>query len=206
MTPEEKAERMRQLREQQQASQAVADACENKGKHLGSLESGADWVKWGCDRSIDVLANVTGPAGRTVKNVYTVVKGTGEGIGQAMADGTDIVKGAVVRTERGAVDLGLNVLGDKSTGALGEILPSLDPKAGVDWSGARTGFIKDALTGHGVDATVKGMVRDRFTTTGDQATESWGIDTVAKPVKDALMGAGGAVASGARAVAGWFGF
>ncbi len=47
----------------------------------------AEWVVTGADRSMDLLGSVSGPSGKLVKDIYTVTKRIGKGVGETMATG-----------------------------------------------------------------------------------------------------------------------
>lgn len=59
---------------QQQSANAVT-----QGNRLQAIETAATAVSWVADRSVDVLAYVTGPPGKSVKNAYTVTRRLGVG-------------------------------------------------------------------------------------------------------------------------------
>jgi len=119
---------------QRDAAADEAAAWSEYGSYLDSVVSKLEWIKWGCDKSIDVLSQVTGPAGKTIAKVYKVGTNLGEGLGEGMAEGGNygkhIAKGAV----KAGVDLAGDFIVDKGFGKLGEKLGT-DGKAGqvVDW-------------------------------------------------------------------------
>ena len=89
------------------AGQAEADWWTRRGTRLGRVEKVLEWTAWGADRSVDALAALTGPAGGRVKDLYTVGKRLGKGLGEMAASGGNVaklVKGGV----EGALDLGFS--------------------------------------------------------------------------------------------------
>ena len=50
------------------------------------LKNIADWVKFGCDKTIDVLKQYTGTPGKVIAMGYTMATNIGEGVGQAWVD------------------------------------------------------------------------------------------------------------------------
>jgi hypothetical protein len=104
------------------------------GSYLDSVVSKLEWIKWGCDKSIDVLSQVTGPAGKTIAKVYKVGTNLGEGLGEGMAEGGNYGKHLAKGALKAGVDLASDALVDKGFKKLGETLGT-DGKAGqvVDW-------------------------------------------------------------------------
>jgi len=92
------------------------------GSYLDSVVSKLEWVKWGCDKSIDVLSQVTGPAGKTIAKVYKVGTNLGEGLGEGMAEGGNYGKHIAKGALKAGVDLAGDALVDKGFGKAGEYL------------------------------------------------------------------------------------
>ena len=82
-----------------------------QGNLMDGLTQTAEWVKYGCDKTIDVLGEVTGPVGKNIKMGYKIGTNVGEGLGEGMVDpknfGSHLMKGGA----KAAVDL----IGDKLT-------------------------------------------------------------------------------------------
>jgi hypothetical protein len=110
------------LNKQKDAYAEESAAWTEYGDYLDGIVTKLEWLKWGCDKSIDVLSQVTGPAGKTIAKVYKVGTNLGEGLGEGMAEGgnygSHIAKGAA----KAAVDLASDALVDKGFGKLGEKL------------------------------------------------------------------------------------
>ncbi len=140
------------------------------------------------DKGVDILSTVTGPAGGRIKDVYTVAKGTAEGLGEGIAQGGDYLKNIGKGTAKGVVDLGLGKILDK-VNQTDKIPGFKDYNPGVEWGDSRAGFIKDALKGSGVDESVRDIVRDRFKTGAKNVIQGTAQDAA---VKSPIMG--------------WFGF
>lgn len=189
---EVRAELRRKIAELEKQSEEANSSASRWDTATKSVE----WVKWGCDKSIDVLANVTGLVGNRIKDVYTVVSGTAEGLGEAIADGKDYVSHIAKGTIKGATNLGLGKVMDSVSGKIFKYthgkIPGLEeyiafnPKSTSAWDKVRVRFIKDALLGNKdvVDETVSNIVRDRFATASKNVIQSTVRD---KLTKDQIM-------------------
>ncbi|SHG47273.1 hypothetical protein SAMN02745221_00274 [Thermosyntropha lipolytica DSM 11003] len=191
---------IQELREKMERLEKEQAAASRSSWRWGIIASATEWIQYGADKSIDVLEKVTGPAGQKVKSAYTVLKGTAEGLGTAIAEGGDYMKHMARGTLKGVTDLGVDKIKDWGFGKLGDItggkLPGFkdyspfNPKDAA-WAEARTGFIKDALLGKGVDESVSSMVRDKFTTAVKGVVQDTIRDKFTKdPVMDRLFGKG----------------
>jgi hypothetical protein len=119
---------------QRDAAADEAAAWSDYGNYLDSVVSKLEWIKWGCDKSVDVLSQVTGPAGKTIAKVYKVGTNLGEGLGEGMAEGGNYGKHIAKGALKAGVDLAGDALVDKGFGKLGEKLGTTG-KTGqvVDW-------------------------------------------------------------------------
>ena len=104
-----------------------------RAESWGRWQRGAEWVLWGADRGIDVLAHLTGPAGKTVQSSYVFVKNVGAGASEATVTGdpTKVVDGAV----EGLLDLAFSRYVSRSAPldrAFGAPLPSAFPAINPD--------------------------------------------------------------------------
>lgn len=132
LTPEQQARRD-YLTKLIEAGSEEAAAWNNYANMLDNAVTGLEWTKYGCDKTIDVLSQVTGPAGKTIAKIYKVGTNVGEGLGEGMAEGknygTHIAKGL----GKAAVDLIGDKIVDKGFEKLGTALG--DGKAGkvINW-------------------------------------------------------------------------
>jgi hypothetical protein len=108
-----------------------------------------EWVVWGADRSIDLLGSVSGPSGKFVKDVYTVTKRIGKGVGETVATGdrSRVFVGAI----EGAYDLAWGKSFDKVK-KLDKIPGWRDDspfkgKAGASWGHMSVGNVYRGLSG-----------------------------------------------------------
>ncbi len=101
-------------------------------EYLDSVVNGLEWIKYGCDKSIDVFSQVTGPAGKTIAKIYKVGTNVGEGLGEGMAEGKNYGK-HIAKGRKAGVDLIGDEIVDKGFEKLGTALG--DGKAGkvVNW-------------------------------------------------------------------------
>ncbi len=189
----QKAAKRAELQKKIEAAQKEADAANKAAKWWGWAEWGAKKVQFVADQSINVLATVTGPVGGRVKDIYTVAKGTGEGLGKAIAEGKDYGKHILKGTAKGATDLIIGKVSDKAFGKIADkigektpLLKDYSPFNAKDpaWGEARAGFIKNALQGKGVSDPVSKMVRHKFTQGTKKAAQGW---VQGKMGKDPLM-------------------
>lgn len=65
------------------------------------------------DTGVDILSNLTGPAGKTIKTIYTGTKGLAGGFGEGLANG-DMIQ----NLGKGALEGVTDIIGDKVEGAL----------------------------------------------------------------------------------------
>src|SRR5665647_1992469 len=110
------------LRQSQANNEFRSGMYQNQANLMNGLTKTAEWVKYGCDKTIDVLGQVTGPAGKTIAKIYKVGTNVGESLGEATAEGKNygshLAKGFV----NAGVDLAGDALVDKGFGKLGESL------------------------------------------------------------------------------------
>jgi hypothetical protein len=85
----------------------------------GFMTKTAEITQVGADIGVDILSKVTGPAGQTIKTVYTGAKGVAGGVGEGLANG----------------DMSKNVL----KGAVGGLSDIIKDKAGGDWVKGKVG-------------------------------------------------------------------
>ena len=98
------------------ARQAVDLATANQqiaaGNVYGAIEKTLQWIKWGADTTIDIIAQVA-PGTKPVKIAYKFLAGTGEGVGEAMADKQNWKSHVVMGLKKGTVDAVVYVIKDK---------------------------------------------------------------------------------------------
>ena len=139
----------------------------------------AEGVQFGADLAVDALANVTGPAGKTIRKVYMGAKGVAGGIGEGMASGdlaSNIGKGMI----KGASDVIKDTLGDKEkygkyakgvftiVSETGQgALDSYTKGEGV-WKGGFSGLTK------GVTDASADKLLDKYLPSGDPLQADWG--------------------------------
>ena len=121
------------------------------------------------DISIDVLSNVTGPYGKTVKTCYTGLKGLAGGVGEGLANGKmsqNIVKGGL----SGLSDIAKDKIGDKF-GKAAQGIYTIGSEAGksavesvLDGKTSAKDLVKAGLTGatKGTLDVVTGAVTDKL--------------------------------------------
>lgn len=104
------------------------------------------------DVSIDVLSNVTGPYGKTIKTCYTGLKGLGGGLGEGMANG-DMSKNIVKGGLGGLSDIAKDKIGDKfgksaqQIYTIGSEAGKSMVEAGLDGKTSAKDMVKAGLTG-----------------------------------------------------------
>lgn len=116
----------------------------------------AEGIQVGADIAIDTLANVTGPAGKTVKTAYLGLKGVAGGVGEGMASGNyaaNIAKGVW----KGAKDMVKEELGDKDK--YGKYAKGLFNLGAETLEGAATGYAQGkGIVRGAVSGAMKGTV------------------------------------------------
>lgn len=130
----------------------------SKAAFWNVMTKGAEATQVVADTGVDILSNVTGPAGKTIKGIYQVGKGVGGGFGEGLANG-DMGKNILKGTVGGVSDVIKDKIGDKygkaaqgiynigaesGKGALG---------AGLDGESIIDGAISGGIKG-GIDTTL----------------------------------------------------
>lgn len=124
-------QKMQQLQQETDAAKAAQDAkkrleLESKQKWLQKdmenqakkaafwnvMTKAAETTQVVADVGVDVLSNVTGPYGKTVKTCYTGLKGLAGGLGEGLANG-DMSKNIVKGGLSGLSDIAKDKIGDK---------------------------------------------------------------------------------------------
>jgi hypothetical protein len=104
-----------------------------QGNLMDGAMKTADWVKYGCDKTIDVLGEVTGPVGKNIKMAYKMGTNLGEGLGEGMVDpknlGSHLLKGGA----RGLADLAGDKLTDKAFEGAGKALEGWKIGKPLNW-------------------------------------------------------------------------
>ncbi len=101
---EARRKRIQELREQQKKNIEEMERLNRKASWWDRITTVTEYVKKGCDVSVDLLSNVTGPVGKGIKNVYTVATNAGEGLGKSMAEGGNYTKNIMEGTTKGISD------------------------------------------------------------------------------------------------------
>ncbi len=115
---EKERERLEKERKEKERQKKIAELKERQKqleKEAEAANRTASWWDWGtkavetvqvvADTGVDLLANVTGPVGGRIKDVYTVAKGSAEGLGTAIAEGGNYAKNITEGTVKGVSDL-----------------------------------------------------------------------------------------------------
>lgn len=124
------------------------------------------------DKSIDVLAEVTGDEGKAIKNAYTFTKSTLAKGSEAFAEGRSVTGGLV----QGAFEGGINVMQNKANSPTEKFIANV----GGDMAKA------------GVDAKIKGEnVGEKMAGAGGMAALNTGIDVGFDMVGDAVKSVAG---------------
>jgi hypothetical protein len=99
-----------------EARQAVEMATANQ--HMaasvvsGALENTVEWVQWGADRAIDVIAQIA-PGTKPIKTAYVFTRGAASGAGEAWADKPNWKSHLAMGFKKGTVDAVVYVIKDK---------------------------------------------------------------------------------------------
>ncbi|MDD5603063.1 MAG: hypothetical protein PHG48_03130 [Eubacteriales bacterium] len=160
------------LRQNIKNSQADADYYNNKAAVLTAAITTAQVAATAADAAIDGLAEITGPAGKTVRAVYKVTKGAASTMAEEGISGTSLAKGLVKGGADAATDYtqnkwakaGLTVAGEAVGGAI---------SGGVD--GFKKGLV-DGVVNAGTNVVVDKIGGDgfgnekKFTFAGDKSS------------------------------------
>lgn len=114
-------------------NQSLSDMYTAQGKLMETAGEIADWIKYGCDKSIDILGEVTGPAGRTIKTIYKVGTNVGESLGEGFAEGGNFKSHLAKGAGNAAVDLIGDKLTDKGFEKLGKSLKGHVGSGLINW-------------------------------------------------------------------------
>jgi hypothetical protein len=135
---------------------------------LASKWDKALWVAEGtqfvADNAVNVLANVTGPAGKSIKALYTVGKDVGKNLGSAHAKGTSYAAGLGKGLLESGFDLGFDAL--KGTKRV-QSIPGFGKFEAPNISGANLTMVEKAVTQQlahdlGPTFTSQEMIRTAF--------------------------------------------
>lgn len=172
---------------QRDAAADEAAAWSGYGDYLDSVVNKLEWIKWGCDKSIDVLSQVTGPAGKTIAKVYKVGTNLGEGLGEGMAEGGNYGKHLAKGALKAGVDLAGDALVDKGFGKLGEKLGT-DGKAGqvVDWLNKEIKVNPDPLAMKMFGSNKAEIAARAFGNAGKGWMKGWGPSYGVDAIKDVI--------------------
>jgi len=186
LTPEQK-KRFDIIGKQRDAAADEAAGWSEYGSYLDSVVNKLEWIKWGCDKSIDVLSQVTGPAGKTIAKVYKVGTNLGEGLGEGMAEGGNYGKHLAKGALKAGVDLAGDALVDKGFGKLGEKLGT-DGKAGqvVDWLNREIKVNPDPLAIRMFGSNKAEIAARAFGNAGKGWLKGWGPSYGVDAIKDII--------------------
>lgn len=107
-TKQAKQELKKLFEELQKSNYKSLEIYEKQARIMSGITSVLEGVKYGCDVGINVLEKITGPAGKVIRNGYTVLSGTAEGLGEGLAHG-DVVNRTLKGTGKGLIDLGVRM-------------------------------------------------------------------------------------------------
>ncbi|PKL68059.1 MAG: hypothetical protein CVV30_12000 [Methanomicrobiales archaeon HGW-Methanomicrobiales-1] len=110
------------LESMHKTDQFRAEMLHSHAGDMNTLTSGAEWIKYGSDKTIDFLGQITGPAGKSIAKAYKVGTNLGEGLGEGMAEGGNYTSHLAKGIGNTAVDLIGDKIVDKGFGKLGEKL------------------------------------------------------------------------------------
>lgn len=96
------------LIKEQQWQQKVAENEMKKAGFWNVMTKAGEVTQVVADTGVDILSNLTGPAGKTIKTLYTGIKGVAGGVGEGLANG-DMSKNIA----KGALEGLTEVVGDK---------------------------------------------------------------------------------------------
>lgn len=101
-------QRRDELIKEQQWQQKVAENEMKKAGFWNVMTKAGEVTQVVADTGVDILSNLTGPAGKTIKTLYTGIKGVAGGVGEGLANG-DMSKNIA----KGALDGLTEIVGDK---------------------------------------------------------------------------------------------
>jgi hypothetical protein len=186
LTPEQQ-KRRDIIGKQRDAAADEAAGWSEYGSYLDSVVNKLEWIKWGCDKSIDVLSQVTGPAGKTIAKVYKVGTNLGEGLGEGMAEGGNYGKHLAKGALKAGVDLAGDALVDKGFGKLGEKLGT-EGKGGqvVDWLNKEIKVNPDPLAMRMFGSNKAEIAARAFGNAGKGWLKGWGPSYGVDAIKDVI--------------------
>lgn len=186
LTPEQQ-KRRDIIGKQRDAAADEAAGWSEYGSYLDSVVNKLEWIKWGCDKSIDVLSQVTGPAGKTIAKVYKVGTNLGEGLGEGMAEGGNYGKHLAKGAIKAGVDLAGDALVDKGFGKLGEKLGT-GGKTGqvVDWLNKEIKVNPDPLAMRMFGSNKAEIAARAFGNAGKGWLKGWGPGYGVDAIKDVI--------------------
>lgn len=196
----EHKQKMQQLQQQMDAEKAARDSAKRaelkqkmewlqkdmetqtkRASFWNVMTKAAEATQVAADVGVDVLSNVTGPYGKTVKTCYTGLKGLGGGIGEGLANG-DMSKNIVKGGLSGLSDIAKDKIGDKF-GKAAQNIYTIGSESGksmvesvLDGKTSAKDLVKAGLTGASkgsLDAAVN-VITDNVLPSGSEMPE--GLD------------------------------
>lgn len=85
----------------------------NQANIMNGLTKAAEWTVEGADFGVDVLSNMTGPAGKGIKTAYTTIKDISKNVSASYANGEDLKDGLAKGVAEAAFDFAFDKAKDK---------------------------------------------------------------------------------------------
>ena len=154
-----------------------------KEAYLESAQNYAEFVEKFSDVTIDALGEITGPVGKTIKNVYKFTKPGLKNIAEATAENKSVFNALV----KGVVEGGVSVFQDKFEGAKGALV-------GVGTDTLRAGFdawmdgedIGDAMAKGFTESAINNSIGYVFDKAGEMGTNYLDAKVLKPKYTDAL--------------------
>lgn len=190
---EEMEVRKKEIQENMKESEKEASRQKSWANFWDWMSYGAEKVQSGADLGVDVLSNVTGPAGQNIKKIYTVTKDLSKNMSEGYASGTGVWEGAKKGAAEAATDLVLDYGTGKITDLTGGKIPGLKKfeNAGNDfgYDERSLSYIKNVLTAKPDDAAdeLKQIImKNAFKNAGKSTAQGFGQGYVTDPIKKVM--------------------
>jgi hypothetical protein len=170
-----------ELIREQQWQQKVAENEMAKASFWNVLTKAGEITQTVADTGVDILSNLTGPAGKTIKTVYTGLKGVAGGLGEGLANGNmaaELGKGALGGLSDIAKDKLGGFVGDRwgeASGKAAQNIYNIGAEAGKEMYGTfvdgpelgKEGEFLKTIVSSGFKGALKGTLDSSLNMIGD---------------------------------------
>jgi len=143
----------------------------NQANIMSGLTKAAEWTLEGADFGVDVLSNMTGPAGKGIKTAYTTIKDISKNVSSSYANGEDLKEGALKGIAEAAFDFAFDKAKDKFIKKTGGKLPFFKNFKGGNYPDLPDDVISNALNKKAAQSVLEQRIRNAATGSMNKAVQ-----------------------------------